>query len=112
MYHVHLEISLIRKDLDTLWGRMAVVEQRISLVEDVQRDHSVDLHTFKIKMKCLELRVEDPKNCNQRNNLCILGVPKVSEGTDPTLFTENILKTLLPRTKFLPFFAVASYPPY
>lgn len=67
--HIQTHVEFIRKDFDTLRGRMHEVEQRVSQNEDTVRDQGADLHTLKTKVKVLEARVEDVENLNRGNNL-------------------------------------------
>lgn len=104
--HIQTHVEFIRKDFDTLRGRMHEVEQRVSQNEDTVRDHGADLHVLKTKVKVLEARAEDAENRNRRNNLRILGLPEGAEGMDPTAFAEHLLQQLLPSARFSPFFTV------
>lgn len=70
------------------------------------REHATDPHSLKIRVKHLELHAEDAENCNRRNNLQIIGLPEGAEGKDTTLFTEQLLRSLLPRATFSPQFVV------
>lgn len=47
-------------------------------------------------MKAMESRAEDQENRNQRNNLCLVGLPEGVEGRDPAAYTEQQLRMLLP----------------
>lgn len=93
--HVHKEIGLIHMDLNSFRGGVTEVEQRVSSLEDVQRDQNADLHNLKIKVKHLEARAEDAENRNRHNNLRIIGLPEGLEGSDTATFTEILLQALL-----------------
>lgn len=73
---------------------------------DTVREHTGDLHTLKARVKALESCAEDTENQNRRNNLRIIDLPEGSKGTDPTAFTEHLLRELLPRVRFSPFFTI------
>lgn len=102
--HLQTNKEFICNDLDSFSSRVTEVEQRVSTVDDTVRDHSMDLHILKIKVKSLEALAEDSENRNQRNNLRILGLPEGAEGIDSTAFTEQLLTILLPNAWFSPFF--------
>lgn len=72
--HLQTNIGFIRKDLDSFRQRGTKVEKRVSCTEDPIRDHNVDLHYLKIKVKPLVAWAEDAENHNRRNNLRILGL--------------------------------------
>lgn len=103
---LHMDMGLIRKDMDKFRHRLTETEHRIGAAEDTLHDHTATLHTLKTKVKALELRAEDAENRNRRNNLRVVGLPEGVEGSDPTAFTENLLRSLLPQAQFSPFFVV------
>lgn len=103
---VYIELGRIRRDIDAFSGRVTEVEHRVSAAEDVHREHATDLHSLNIRVKHLESRAEDAENRNRRNNLRIIGLPEGAEGKDTTLFTEQLLQSLLPRATFSPQFVV------
>lgn len=105
---VQLDISLIRRDMDTFRTRLTEAERRVGDAEDVLQDHTVSLRTLQTKIKSLETRAEDAENRNRRNNLRIVGLPEGTEGTDPTSFTEKLLRELLPQAAFSDVFVVGS----
>lgn len=101
---VQLDISLIRRDMDSFRARLAVAVRCVGDSEDTLRDHSASLCTLQTRVKLLENKAEDAENCNRRNNLRIVGLPEGVEGSDPPAFTEHLLRTLLPHAQFSPFF--------
>lgn len=60
-------------------GCMAEAEQQILETKDVQKDHTADIHTLKVKVKHLEYCAEDAENCNRRNKLLIVGLMEGAE---------------------------------
>lgn len=90
-----MQSMFIRKGLDLFQGQLTEVEQWVSAAEDILRYHYMSLHMLKIKLKLLEACAEDSTNCNRRNDLRILGLPKV---LNPMIFTDQLLTRLLPNT--------------
>lgn len=103
---MQLDISLIRRDMDTFRNRLSEAERRVGDAEDVLQDHTVSLRTLQTKIKALETRAEDAENRNRRNNLRIVGLPEGTEGAEPTSFTEKLLRELLPQAVFSDVFVV------
>lgn len=57
--HLQTNVDFIHRDLDSFRGRVAEVEQQVSVAEDSLRDHTGYLNTLKIKVKKLETCAED-----------------------------------------------------
>lgn len=99
-------MALIRKDADKIHMRVTDVERRVGDSEDLLQEHSADLNSLKTKVKSLESRAEDAENRNRRHNLRIVGLAEGAEGSDPTAFTEQLLRSLLPQAPFSAHFVV------
>lgn len=75
-------------------------------MKDSVADHSTSIRALQTKVRALEYRAEDAENRSRRNNLCIVGLPEGVEGRDPTVFTEELLRSLLPAARLSPYFTV------
>lgn len=100
------DFGLMRGDMDTFCDRLGEVERRVGKSEDSAREQGSSIHILQVKMKALESRAEDNENRRRRNNLRVVGLPEGAEDQDSTIFTEHLLRTLLPWVQFSPQFAV------
>lgn len=100
---MQMEMGLIRRNMDKYRNRLSEAERRVGDTEDTLRAHGNSLHTLQVKMKVMESHAEDQEN---RNNLCLVGLPEGAEGRDPAAYTEQLLCILLPQAAFSPYFAV------
>lgn len=100
------DFGLMRRDLDKMRDRMREAVRRVGESEDSIRDNRASIHTLQMKAKAFESRAKDSENRSRRNNLQLIGLPEGAEGQDPTVFTETLLRTLLPRAQFSPHFVV------
>lgn len=103
---VQLEIDLIRQDFEKVRQRVTEVERQVGDMEDMVRDHSASLHTLQVQVKHLESRAEDVEDRNRRNNLRIIGLSEGSKGSNPSDYTERLLRSLFSRAAFSSFFAM------
>lgn len=101
-----VQICLIEQDLDKIHTRLATAEQRVVDVGDSVTEHVASIWALKTKVRALEYRVEATENRSHQNNLCIVGLPEGVEGKNPTVFTEELLRCLLPVTQLSPYFTV------
>lgn len=69
-------------------------------------EHSSALYAIRTKIKALEYKVDNAENSNRRNNLRIVGLTEGVEGLNPTMFVEDLLRTLLPNAHFSPYYTV------
>lgn len=103
---VQLDVGLLRQDLDKIRSRVSEAERRVGSVEDTVNDHTASIRTLQTKVRALEYRAEDAENRSRRNNLRIVGLPEGVEGRTPALFTEELLRSLLPSAQLSPYFVV------
>lgn len=87
-------------------SRVTETEQRVRQTEDMVTEHPSALCTLQSKLKALEHKVDDAENHNRRNNLCIVGLVEGVEGTHPTVFVEDMLRSLLPNAHFSPYYTI------
>lgn len=99
---VQLDVGLIRQDLDKLRSHISVVEQRV----EQEEEHTASIHTLQTKVWALEYKVDDAENKNKRNNLRIVGMPEGAKGRNPSVFLQELLRSLLPDAQFSPYFTV------
>lgn len=95
-------MGLIRQDLDKIRSRITVAEQHVGAVEDTVTDHEASIRSLQTKVRALEYRAEDAENRSRRNNLRIVRLPEGVEGRNPTGFTEELLRSVLPAARLSP----------
>ena len=90
------DLSLIRQDLRNTVDRVTETEGWVSEIEDSQRTCQTELTELRNTIRQLELRAEDVEGRSRCNNLRFVGLPEGFEGTDPTTFISDWLKSWLP----------------
>lgn len=103
---VQLDVGRLRQDLDKIRSRVTEAEQRVGVVEDTVSGHEASIRTLTTRVKVLEYRAEDAENRSRRNNIRIVGLPEGAEGRNPTTFTEDLFRSLLPAARLSPYFTV------
>lgn len=87
-------------------SRLFSAQQCLRHSEKMVTEHTTALRSLQTKIRALEYKADDAEDCNGRNNLCIVSLAEGVEGSNPTVFRDNLLRTLLPVAKYSPFYAV------
>lgn len=61
-----------------------------------------------IQTETLEYRAEDAENRCRWNNISIIGLVEEAEGKTPTVFVEELLRSLMPVAQLSPYFTMES----
>lgn len=77
--HLALECTLIRHDLDKNRGRLTLVEERISEVEDSSHAHTNQLSKLQMLVRSLQHRANETKDGHRCDNLRVVGLPEGAE---------------------------------
>uniref|UniRef100_H3A4T9 L1 transposable element RRM domain-containing protein n=1 Tax=Latimeria chalumnae TaxID=7897 RepID=H3A4T9_LATCH len=85
----------LSKTTSDLIGRLGILEQRTSDLEDGNHEARQDIIDLKAQMKELFAKIDDQENRARQNNICILGFPEGIEAHNPSHFLEKELPTLL-----------------
>lgn len=102
---VQLNVGLVRQDLDKTRLRRSVTEQLISQMEDTVVEHALFISTLQSKVQALEYKVDGAENRNRRKNLRTVGLPEGVEDKNPTIFVEELLRSLF-AAQYSPYFTV------
>lgn len=101
-----MDVGLIRQDLDKVHSRMTEAENRVGQVEDAVENNTGAIRSQQSRVKMLEHHAEDSENRCHRNNIQIVELAEGVEGKNPTVFAEELLRSLLPAADLPPYFTV------
>ena len=93
---LRIDLSLIRQDLRKTLEQVTEAEGRISDIEDTQKTTNSDVLELLHTVKNLELKAEDAEGRSRRNNLQIVGIPEGTEGTNPTSYISDWIRSWVP----------------
>lgn len=102
---VQMDVGLLWQDMDKIRSRLSAAENRVGQVEDAVGENTGAICSLQSRFKMLEHRAEDSENRCRRNNIRIVGL---AEGKNPTVFAEELLRSLLPAAHLSPYFMVES----
>lgn len=70
------ECMLVRHDMDKFRVRLTEAENRIGSTEDLQASQLAQITELQLHASSLINKVEDAENCQRRNHISLMGLPK------------------------------------
>lgn len=100
------DFTVLKQDVQGIGEWTSALEGRLSQVED---DVNPLKHKIKVMRKQLNMcihKMDNIENRLHRKNTSVLGLPKNSEGNNPTEFMEDWLREMFGKDCLLKFFAI------